>query len=385
MERKKSIISQRLEEIRALQERAASGRFNCIPFPLAKLSKIIPGIMRGMYYCVTANSGEGKTQFCKFLFVKSVLNFVKQNPDCGIKPHILYFAFEESKEDFIDSLVIDLLWDKYNIRIDHYKLDSARGPLPQDVLDKIAEITEEIEDIEKYITIIDSVSNPTGIYKFVKGFSRERGTHYYTELRKTERDRTFITEQAYLELEKTQRENWKYSHYSPNDPEEHILVIADHLSLMSPEAGAESTHLAMQKFSAEYVVMQIIKHFKYSVVAVHQQIMIGQDVEHKKAGQLKPDLPKLGDNKLIGRDYMVVLGIFSPFKNGIKKDLDYDIEKLKDYYVNLKIIKHRKGKQSIEMGLFFDGGARKFADLPDPHDTAKMNIVYDRVNYLETL
>lgn len=300
-----SIFKRVKTSIQSAQSRRRQGKHNCIPFPFPRLSRYIPGIMKGVYYCVTAGTGEGKTQFTKFTFVKSVYKFYRENPNCGIKPHIIYFLLEESKEDFISSMIIDELWLRYEIRIDMYDLQSSRQALSQEIIDKLEYLEEYFAEFEEVVELIDTISNPTGIFKHVREYSRTHGTHHYTPLHNP--GASYKTLQEYMELSNEGKKGWKYSHYVPDDPDEHVLIIADHLSLLSTEKGATTLHAAMQKLSSEYFVMQVLKHYKYSVIGVQQQQMSGQNVEHFKAGLLEPDLAKLGDNKLIGRDRLDLL------------------------------------------------------------------------------
>lgn len=377
-----SIFNRVKTSIKTAQSRRKQGKHNCIPFPFPRLSRYLPGIMKGVYYCVTAGTGEGKTQFTKFTFVKSVYKFYRENPDCGIKPHIIYFLLEESKEDFISSMIIDELWLRYAIRIDMYDLQSSRQALSQTVIDKLDELEEYFAEFEQVVELIDTISNPTGIFKHIREYSRRNGVHYYTPLH-TPGSRT-IPLQEYIELSAEGKKTWKYSHYVPNDPDEHVLVIADHLSLLSTEKGANTLHAAMQKLSSEYFVMQVLKHYKYSVIGVQQQQMSGQNVEHFKAGLLEPSLAKMGDNKLISRDYFVVLGLFAPYLHDIDEDIRYDITKLKRYYRRLMVLKHRNGISNIDIGLFFDGGTRTFSELPKADDNVGLNRVYSHVDSLES-
>lgn len=390
-----SIFKQRVKYFQKAKEKKEQGKVNCLPFPesLPKLSEKIPGIIKGTYYCVTANTGEGKTQFTKFLFVKSVFKFIKENPNSGINPRVIYFALEESKQDFIDSIIIDELWERHGVRLDHYDLESMRSyPISDDILNKIKELEEYFADFEQFIEIVDTVSNPTGIYKHIREHSKRHGTHYWTQLYLNDsEERRYILDREFKSLKEgknpsdnpKEKGHWKYSHYEPTDPDELVICIADHLSLLSVESGAFTLHEAMGRLSSNYVLAQVIKHYKYAFVGVHQQVMSGQNIDHLKANLLYPTLGKLGDNKLIGRDYMVVFGLFQPYKHGLTTELDYDIKSLKQYFTSLYVLKHRKGQQNFAIGMFFDGGTRNFKELPPANDRAGMQQVYNYINRIE--
>lgn len=356
---------------------------NCIPFDLGRLNKIIPGIMPGTYYCVTAGTGVGKTQFTKYVFVNKPVEYAQEN---NVNFKILYFAREESKQDFFDTFRIHILKRKYNVAgfynaegefkpLDLYGLQGFRGPLPDEIKQKLDEIEPEIENIMKYVDVIDTVGNPTGILKYIKNVASERGTHLYIhnttgEIRKESElpENTFHEESSY-----------RYHMYQPHDPNEIVMIVVDHMSLINAEQGASSLHEAMQRMSSTYLLDVAIKRYRYACVSVHQQTMAGEGIEYYKSGldRLFPSMDKLGDNKLIGRDYHIVLGLFDPNKHleMAKKQIGYNLDILGNNYRSLHVLKHRKGKTGSIFPLFFDGGGQRFAELPHV-GTPELNKVY---------
>jgi predicted ATP-dependent serine protease len=159
------IFQQRLDSLIEAKKNKDSGLLNCIPFYDAypRLSNYLPGIIKGVYYIVSANSGIGKTQLTKHMFVLTPYRFVKNHPESKLKLKILYFALEESKEEFIDSLIVAHLFEKYNISIDTLELRSMfKTSLNQNIIDKINESKEYFQDLFNCVEVIDSVSNPTG-------------------------------------------------------------------------------------------------------------------------------------------------------------------------------------------------------------------------------
>lgn len=267
----------------------------CIPFALPKLREIVPGIMTGTYYCVSAGTGVGKTQFTKFIFVRKAIEYAQAH---NINYKILYFAREESEEDFFDTFRLMLIKEKHQISLDLYGLQGYRGPVSDEIKALVAEVEPEINILKKYIQVIDTVGNPTGIFRHIEKVSRERGTHLYIH-NKTQT----VLEEQYLEKDEEEGK-YRYYKYVPHDPKELVLVVVDHMSLLNGEKNALSLHEAMQKMSAEYFLDKVIKRFRYAVVSVHQQTMAGEGLDYYKTGlhKLYPSEDKLGDNKLIGRD-----------------------------------------------------------------------------------
>lgn len=364
-----SLFNRTLERIKQNKSNRESGKYNCIPFPFNRLRPYLPGIIKGVQYLITANSGVGKTQLAKYMFVYSPYKFVKENPDANIKLKILYFALEESKEEFMNTMISNRLKEEYNINMPVTDLQSFDKPLSDNVLAKIEQCSEYFKDLENSVEIIDSISNPTGIYKYVKKYSRENGVHFYYNFREKDLSkRITITESQYFRLSNQEQEEFAYSHYEPNDPDEYVIVLVDHMSLLHPEKS-DTLHEAMTSMSANYARKQITKHFKYVFVGIQQQASDKEKMLYTYKGgaiesKLEPSLDGLGDNKTTQRDALVVLGLFAPDRYQIENHLGYDITKLKDNYRCLSILKNRIGSPNKKLGLFFDGVSNIFEELP---------------------
>lgn len=375
--------------VKSLEEKrnnVLNDNYNCIPFKdnFPRLSKYLPGIMKGVYYLISASSGIGKTQLAKYMFVKTPYDFIKKNPKSGLKLKILYFALEESKEEFINTMIVSYLAEYHNINIDILELTSMYDyPLSEKILQKIIEAKDYFEELFDCIEVIDSVSNPFGIYKYCRQYSSENGEHYWTQLTlKDENDRKYIDHIEYESFSKEQKKDWKYSHYTPNDPNEYVIILTDHISLLQPENNG-TLHQTMSNWSVNYCRKQITKHWGYIVVNIQQQAASGEDVEHFKANKLEPSLDKLGDNKLTQRDALVVIGLFAPDRYEISKYLGYDITRFKDNFRSIIILKNRIGRPNLKLGVYFDGAINKFKELPLPDDNVNLEKVYKHIENMK--
>lgn len=361
-----------------------AGRPNCIPFEwLPKLRTVIPGIIRGTNWIVTASSGVGKTQFTKHNFVFKPIEWVKANPKTNINLKILYFGLEESKEEFMNTLISNRLYSEYGIKIDVMALQSmGKNPVTDIIVEKIKNCKEYFSDLQNYLEIIDSISNPTGIYKYVRDHSIENGIHYYYNFKTDKEKKNTITYNQYAELKgKGESNDYAYSHYIANDPNSYVIVIVDHFSLLQPERNAETLHKTMSLMSAEYGRKNITKHWNYIFVNVQQQAADGEKAEFTKMGgkieeKFKPTLANLGDNKLTQRDAHVVLGLFGPARHNIHSFNGYNISKLQDNFRSLEVLKNRIGSGFVEDSLYFDGAVNEFRELPSPDEMTEEDYRY---------
>lgn len=361
------MFEESLKRIQEASERVKKNLVNNIPFyGFPNLAKHVPGIAKGFYYIVTASSGIGKTQFTKKLFVTDVYKYVKEHPEKNIKLKIIYFALEESKEEFMLSLISNRLYTEYNIDISSLELRSFTNQLPDEIINKIVESSEYFKDFEKYVEVVDTVYNPTGLYKYVKEYANNNGTHHYKE------------------MEFGGKKEKIYSHYVPHDDNEFVIVITDHVSLLQEERDPHtklmlSKHSTIGKWSADYCKHKICKEFGYTVVNVQQQAAEKEKQEFYKGNsieaKLEPSLDGLADNKLTQRDAYIVLGLFAPDRYEVKRHLKYEIDKLGDNYRSVKILKNRVGVPNLKSALFFNGKVNDFFELPH-YDSVLMEEIY---------
>jgi hypothetical protein len=311
-----------------------------------------------------------KTQITDWLFL---YNTVMQVIDKGlnIRLKIFYFTLEMSKEEKMLSAFSNILFIKEGIRVTPTQLKSTRASevLPQEVLDIIQKYKPYFQKIEEIVEFVDDIRNPTGIYKFVRQYAHSNGTQH-TKVVKFVDNKTGETREKEID-------DW----YEPNDPDEYVMVIIDHVSLISTETenGRKlSLHESIVRLSSNYLIT-LRNKFNYIPVMIQQQASSQESVENMKHGRLKPTLDGLGDCKLTQRDANVILGLFSPFRHEIKSYHKYDVTFFKDNIRFLEVLGGREGGGGTVCPLYFDGAVNFFKELPRSDDAAKLSQVYERI------
>ena len=96
-----------VDELKNNKKIRLEGKDIAIPWlNLPKLSTVIPGVQKGRYIIVTANSKVGKTQIADYLFLYEPLNYIFSEANKGgLKLKIFYFSLEMSKEDKILQMI----------------------------------------------------------------------------------------------------------------------------------------------------------------------------------------------------------------------------------------------------------------------------------------
>jgi len=385
---------QRISELRELKDRKEQGILSGIPlwdyFP--SLAKTVPTIDKGQVILNAAASGVGKSMITRYKDIIAPWRFVMKNPQYKIDLKFVVFLLEDDKNRFIDYLIAGLLYIRYNIAISPKELRSSFETTPsKELFDKIEEIRPYLDDILSRCDIQDSIYNGYGIYKYCRMKSEEWGTHYYTDLLGKG---MLITRSAYNDLPKLDikyEENsleelitkfsidpskysnfWKYSHYVPDNPNQHVITVTDNINCLVPDKHEKDLKSAMDNFMYNYMRKNVAKHWGWTVVAVQQNVggaeeqsfalLKGNSIVEK----LVPSLDKLGDSKLTQRACHLIYGLFDPYRYGIEEFLGYNISLLKDNVRFLYILKNNDGKSNIIVPLFFIGESSYFKEMPDP-------------------
>ena len=374
--KKQGKVRNRLDELKTIKSDKDSGKIFCIPFEnYPKLSTSVPGVVPGMIQMVTAGSGVGKTQVTKALYVREPLEYALKH---GLNLKIFYFALEESESEFIDTMICNFISARCNVRMDLLTLQGYRDKsLDQGFINLIDKHIDEIEALLDKVEVIDSVYNPTGIYKYCRDYADKNGTHHYEDRefikKKVDEDGSFYTKK---ETQKV------YSHYVPNDPNAFTIVIVDHMSLLAPEKAKGSTnmmsqHQTMAQWSTNYALKQVTKHWNWAVVNVIQQEQSGEKEQFTNKGEsiqkkTEPSLAGFANNKEIQRDAKVIIGVYSPDRYGFDDYHGYDVRRFRDCFRAYKILKNRFGAPNKYHHFLFDGATNRFKELPTAEQKDKL-------------
>lgn len=377
-----SMFNDAFGQIKKNREDRESGKIISIPFPFKRFSKYSPGIEKGRYIITTAGAKVGKTKFTDFLFLYNVIQAVKK---FGIKVKIFYFSLEMAKQDKILEMMSHFLYEKYKIVLSTDLLSSAYEHYitQKAILDILEnEIKADIEEAEKYVEFIDNIRNPYGIYKHVRDYAEKNG-RYFTK------DKKHIPLSDIYNKDKklAEKASKAIDHYKADDPDEYVLVITDHLSLLTPEKG-EDLRAAMGNYSSNYCI-KMRNRWNYTPISVQQQAAAQEGVDNVKAAMIRPTANGLADNKTTGRDVDLLLGLFSPARMQQKYWEGYNIGMsdteagrksthpyaLLGNYRELSICYSRRGYSDVYGHLFFNGASNVFKELPKPNDFLNMDQV----------
>lgn len=370
-----SLVNTVLEEIKNRRERLLNNQLNRIPSPFKRFSDDFIGIEQECYTTITSFTKGGKSQFTSYTFIyKPLLFCYLSKTDVSLK--IIYFPLEETPNRILQRFISWLLFDftKGKIRISPRDLRSTITPVPQEVLDVInmPEFQEILSFFQEHVIFPNESSNPTGIYKYCKQYAEEHGT-VTTKLGK------------YRDEFNVPRDIQVFDKYVPDDPNEYRLIIIDTINLIDTERGL-TLKQSMDKLS-EYLAKYLRNRYRFSPIVIQQQTFESEGNEAFKLGRVRPSVAGLGDSKYTSRDSNIVLGLFSPFKFGLREYEGYDITKFKDHIRFLEVCVNRDGEMGGICPLFFDGAICQFEELPRVENKTELQKVYnyiDKINNTKT-
>lgn len=356
-------MSLREEIIKSLEESRnviLNGGVNCIPSKFTRFRNEFPGIRRKCYYGVTGGTKASKTQFTTFMFIITPVFYYLDHPDI-IKPTIMYFPLEETKEDItlrIYSYIIGHLTN-WKVLISPENLESIdeRKPIPQNALD--------IMNSKEFIRIADAFEecivwseerNPTGIYKAIKNYLREHGKEVFDEVKVTYTDDFGNTVNDTVK---------KFKDYIPDNPNEYVIPIVDHAGLLQEERGM-TLKTTIEKMSEYFVILR--NRYKISPVMCQQQNFETTNLEAFKSNKIRPTKDGLKDSKRPGEDQNVLLGITNPSAYELQEYLGYNVARMRDSFRVLEVVLNRKGRANGLCPLYFNGAINQYIELPLPND-----------------
>lgn len=323
------------------------GKNKGVPTSSRMLNKWITNIQKERIYIISGSSGSGKTSFANELYVFSMFDeYIKHDK---IKPEIIYFSFEMTKENLIGKLICRWLYSNYNIVISPNKLFSyGDNKCPQKIIDIVKQ-----EDCQEYISKFEEV---TKVYDISMGVDEIVGV---------------LDEIGKKNGERKEKDNG-FKTYVEYEENKHVLVVIDHAALvkLSPGKSKKSTIDDLTPH-----LIRVRKQYKFSIVVLQQLNRNISSTDRLKLDQMLPNDADLKETSDLYDACDVCLGIFNPFKYRIPRTFGYDICTddlskrkfyLEDRFRIMNIMKNRHGDNNKIMPVGFIGENGMILDLPAP-------------------
>ena len=363
-----------IERLKQRRQRVIEGKYNCIPFPFPRFKSLFPGVEQEKFIVITANQKIGKSKFTDFLLVYEPLFFSMEHPELKVK--ILYFTLEMSPSAKRDEFYCHLLYRLDGIRVSPTDLRSTDidNPVDESILELLSseKYRPYIEKFNEMIEFIDEDKNPTGINRRCRDYALAHGHLNFKDIEVTDPLTNNTTTRQIIDSDNP---------YTPDDPEEYRIVIVDNASNLALESGMKKME-NIDKLAKYGITLR--NQLKYIFVLIQHQAQAQEGIENQKLNRIKPSSDGLADCKTTTRDANFVLGLYSPYKYGLREYEGYDITKFGNRIRFMEVIEDRDyGANNHICPLFFDGAVSTFAELPKPNDKVGLERVYAYINSLE--
>lgn len=363
------MIDRIINNLKTRRERVLNGEVNCIPSSFARFREDFVGIEQGKYFLVSGQTKAAKTQIATNMFVYNPLFYAYENPD-KIHLKIFYFPLEESVENITLRFMSHLLAKYSDYRISPLDLKSTNENkvVPLEALELLeSERYQNILNFYNNTVMFFEDRNPTGIQRQIKSYAEKNGTVHKKKITITNKE-TGLSEEREV-----------FDYYEPHDPKEYVIIIVDHISLITPESNMDLRE-SINRLS-EYMIM-FRNRYNYIPVIIQQQGTETGNLEAFKNNKIRPTMSGLSDSKYTAKDCSMMLGITNPYSHELDNYLGYDIRKFKDSIRFLEVVLNREGQSNGIIALYFDGKTCTFRELPPPNDREALEKVY---KYLDNI
>lgn len=252
-----------LNDILERKQRAETGKYNCLPLPFTRFKSCFPGIERGKYLIISANQKIGKSKLADFLFVYEPVFFGISHPEFKFKT--IYFSLEMSAIAKYYEFLSHLLFRLDNIVIAPTQLKSVENdhPVPQRIIDLLnsEKYQKYIKFYEEHVEYHTDSANPTGLRKVVRGYADTHGKYNYIPY-KVINDVTGV--------EETRMRLNPDNPYTPNDPDEYVIVVTDNAANITTEKGMTQKE-SIEKWSKDLISFRDLLNY-IPVLIQHQAL-----------------------------------------------------------------------------------------------------------------
>lgn len=308
-------------------KRGQQGLNKALPIGIKDPKDALIGILPSHYYLIGADAGVGKTTFTDYNFV--LTPYFNQPDDIDIQ--WFYYSLELGASMKKASWLNYVIWREEKKLIPIDDLLGFKGTiLTEEQMFLIEKYTPVVEKLAADVRLHDDSINPTGIYHELLDFAEKNGNFTYEdyEIRGVKHKRR--------------------TSYIPDNPRQRVIVVIDHLALLSSEQNKSRKEL-MDLMSEYAIKLRNLCGFTFVIV---QQFSTAQEAQsrsqNKNQMRITPGRSDFGDSTYTYRDAEVVIGGVCPAKFEFENYRGYDIKQFGESLTFWFVIKNRWiGKNTV--------------------------------------
>jgi replicative DNA helicase len=328
-----------------------------IPMGFPRLDKYLRGLQKKKYYLVGAETGVGKTALADEMFILNPYEeIIKNNRKESLK--VFYYSFEIDLESKLAKWVSYRIFQDHKIEIDPEHIlgmdmkdeDDDKNKLSEENYKLVLSYKKYFEELFDKIQFEDIPINPTGIKKQVENYCNENG--------------------KFVEYEKiVEGKPKKIKYYKPNNINEYVLVIVDHVGLVKAEQKLQKK-ANIDKLDEHLIELR--NKYRCSPVVISQFNRELGDIQRQKFKELRPQLTDFKDSGNTQESANVVIALFHPKRYNITNYLDYELKTqshdILDSFRTAFVLKNRGGRDGVYIAFRFLGICGYYEEIPKSED-----------------
>lgn len=328
---------------------------------LPALSGYVPNVQKKHYYILGGSTGSGKSTIMLDNFfanpAEHVMELQKGDNLLNIDIEGLFYSFEVDMIRVIAKLIARKIYKDTKKTLPVMYIMSNKNRCSQEDYELVRSYDKYWEFFESKFKFIDSPVNPTAVHKEIQAMAARNGT-------------IFTKNVPYADMP-------VFDKYVPTNPNKYLLVYIDHLSLTLRERGLSRSE-AMELMSS-YILEDRNKYGITGFLLMQLNMEIFSP-ERVKINRLEPTLDDFGLSKKITQDAEVVMALHNPMMFNQLMYCGYDINRLKDNFRSIEVLKNRFGECNKKVGLFFNGAVGISGELPNPTNNQQMKEIYKAID-----
>jgi replicative DNA helicase len=334
---------------------ARKGKSGVIPVAYNRVKDYID-IAKNTLYSIAGETGVGKSTLAVDMFLVNPIMWYLANKNDNIKLSVIYLSMERKLYMMTSRIISRLIYEEQGIEIPPKKILGRNGgyQLTDSEYALVQEYYKRIDEWEKDDVLIcqEGSKNSTGISMFLEEFAKRNG-------KITLKDKEDKSYENILAKPKT---------YEPTHPNHIVIIITDHIGILTPEDKGAKTKSTIDVFSR--VMREARDVYGFSPVIVQQMNRNLSDVHRHKMGELKPKLSDIADSSNTSHDSDVVIILHDPLRhNGEVREAGFDVKRFKDkfhrnFYRSLHIVKNSFEASDVPFPMGFHPIYGMLATLP---------------------
>lgn len=333
-----------------------------------KLNTLVGGLQYGRYDLVGGTTGSSKTAFVDNFYVLKPWMMLREARKLGLTKRTLkvfYWSLEIRKTHKLAKWLAWIIFQKHKILLDSKLIltmladdeQIQKNRMSTEVYTLLMKELDVLDEMEDDIFIIDDKITPKGVYSQMKQYANNNGNTTSTPV--VDRKGNFIHNK---------------NTYVPNNPEELVLGIADHIGLVSPDKDAGGKKSTIDTLSSFFVSLR--NQHNYSFCAVSQFNRELADVNRQRFKELTPQMEDFKDTGGPSEDAETVIALFNPIVYNMATYSNYSISRLGERFRGVSILKNRNGSAPARIGYTFLGECGVYAQLPTGEEMKEENYQF---------